>query len=70
MKDQAKYPNWHYGLSGAALVYKNVVITGSHTQRMPPASALPATPAGFDVRTGKLLWTFHSVARPGKNPAT
>ncbi len=65
MKDQAKYPNSHYGLSGAALVYKNVVITGSHTQDAPSLGP-PGDARGFDVRTGKLLWTFHSVARPGE----
>jgi glucose dehydrogenase len=65
MKDQAKYPNSHYGLSGAPVVYKNVVITGSHTQDAPSLGP-PGDARGFDVRTGKLLWTFHSVARPGE----
>lgn len=65
MKDPVKYPNSHYGLSAAPMVYKNVVITGSHTQDAP--SLGPAGDArGWDARTGKLLWTFHSVPRPGE----
>src|ERR1019366_10176345 len=35
MKDEKKYPNSHYGLSAAPMVYKNVIITGSHTQDAP-----------------------------------
>lgn len=65
MKDPAKYPNSHYGLSGAAMVYKNVVIVGSHTQDAPSLGP-PGDARGFDVRTGKLVWTFHSIPRPGE----
>lgn len=65
MKDPVKYPNSHYGLSGAPVVYKNVVVTGSHTQDAPSLGP-PGDARGFDVRTGKLLWTFHSIPRPGE----
>jgi quinoprotein glucose dehydrogenase len=65
MKDEKKYPNSHYGLSAAPMIYKNVIVTGSHTQDAP--SLGPAGDArGWDARTGKLLWTFHSVPRPGE----
>jgi glucose dehydrogenase len=33
MKD--KYPDVHYGLSGAPVIYKDLAITGSHTQDSP-----------------------------------
>src|ERR1700689_5500 len=33
MKD--KFPEVHYGLSGAPVIYKNLAITGSHTQDSP-----------------------------------
>ena len=33
MKDH--YPDVHYGLSGAPVIYKNLAITGSHTQDSP-----------------------------------
>jgi quinoprotein glucose dehydrogenase len=65
MKDEKKYPNSHYGLSAAPMVYKNVVITGSHTQDAPSLGP-PGDARGWDARTGKLLWTFHSVPKPGE----
>src|SRR5581483_3649235 len=63
MKD--KYPNVHYGLSGAPVIYKNLAITGSHTQDSPGLGSRGDARA-WDVRTGKLVWTFHSVPQPGE----
>lgn len=65
MKDETKYPHSHYGLSAAPMIYKNVVITGSHTQDAPSLGP-PGDARGWDARTGKLLWTFHSVPRAGE----
>jgi quinoprotein glucose dehydrogenase len=65
MKDEARYPRSHYGLSAAPMVYRNVVITGSHTQDAPSLGP-PGDARGWDTRTGKLLWTFHAVPRPGE----
>lgn len=46
-------------------VYGNLVITGGTTQENPPLG-----PAGdiraWDMRTGKLVWTFHSIPKPGE----
>jgi glucose dehydrogenase len=60
------YSRMHYGLTSAPLVYEDLVITGSHvddeTGRKGPAGDVRA----WDVRTGKLLWTFHTVPRPGE----
>jgi quinoprotein glucose dehydrogenase len=48
------------GLTSPPIVYKNLVITGGTTQENPPHG-----PAGdvraWDMHTGKLVWTFHSV---------
>ncbi len=53
------------GLSSPPIVYKNLVITGGTTQENPPHG-----PAGdvraWDMRTGKLAWTFHSIPRAGE----
>lgn len=53
------------GLSSPPTVYRNLVITGGTTQENPPRG-----PAGdvraWDMRTGKLVWTFHSVPRVGE----
>jgi quinoprotein glucose dehydrogenase len=53
------------GLSSPPIVYKNLVITGGTTQENPPRG-----PAGdvraWDLHTGKIAWTFHSVPRAGE----
>ncbi len=53
------------GLSSPPIVYKNLVITGGTTQENPPHG-----PAGdiraWDMRTGKLVWTFHSIPQAGE----
>ncbi len=52
-------------LSSPPIVYKNLVITGGMTQENPPHG-----PAGdvraWDMRTGKIAWTFRSIPRPGE----
>jgi len=57
--------NSSFGLSSPPLVYKNVLITGAHVQESPSIGAAGDTRA-WDVHTGKLVWTFHSVPRPGE----
>jgi quinoprotein glucose dehydrogenase len=53
------------GLSSPPIVYKNLVITGGTTQENPPKG-----PAGdvraWDMHTGRLVWTFHSIPRAGE----
>jgi glucose dehydrogenase len=63
MKD--KFPEVHYGLSSAPVVYKNLVFTGSHTQDSPGLGSKGDLRA-WDARTGKLAWTFHAVPLPGE----
>lgn len=63
MKD--KFPDVHYGLSAAPVIYKNLAFTGSHTQDSPGLGSKGDLRA-WDVRTGKLVWTFHSVPQPGE----
>jgi quinoprotein glucose dehydrogenase len=57
--------NSMFGLSSPPIVYKNVVITGAHVQESPSIGAAGDTRA-WDIHTGKLVWTFHSVPRPGE----
>lgn len=60
-----KYPNAHYGISSPPAIFKNLVITGCQLQEMPskgPSGDIRA----WDVRTGKLVWTFHTLPRPGE----
>jgi quinoprotein glucose dehydrogenase len=53
------------GLTSPPLVYKHLVITGGTTQENPPRG-----PAGdvraWDMRTGKLAWSFRSVPQAGE----
>jgi quinoprotein glucose dehydrogenase len=52
-------------LSSPPIVYKNLVITGGTTQELPskgPAGDVRA----WDMHTGKLVWTFHSIPREGE----
>ncbi|MBI1876518.1 MAG: pyrroloquinoline quinone-dependent dehydrogenase [Acidobacteria bacterium] len=54
-----------YGITSPPAIYKDLVIVGS---QVPEAS--PRGPSGdvraFDVRTGRLVWQFHTVPRPGE----
>jgi quinoprotein glucose dehydrogenase len=60
------FPNLHMGVSSAPFIFKNLVITGSHivdeTGSRGPAGDVRA----WEIHTGKLVWTFHSVPRPGE----
>jgi quinoprotein glucose dehydrogenase len=57
--------NSSFGLSSPPVAYKNVLITGAHVQEGPSIGAAGDTRA-WDVHTGKLVWQFHSVPRPGE----
>ena len=59
-----------YILPSPPVVYKNLVITGAGPGEGPGGLGGGLGPAGdtraWDARTGKLVWTFHSVPRPGE----
>ena len=59
------YPDASLGMTSPPIVFRNLVITGSGTQEAPTRGAAGDVRA-WDVRTGKLVWTFHSVPRPGE----
>ena len=46
-------------------IYRNVIITGAVLQESPGTGPSGDT-RGWDAVTGKLLWQFHSVPRPGE----
>jgi quinoprotein glucose dehydrogenase len=58
-------PNIRVGVSSPPVMYKNFIILGSRN----PEGTGPG-PAGdvraFDIHTGKLVWTFHSIPLPGE----
>jgi len=47
----------------AGVIYKNILILGSSVSES--GDAAPGHIRAFDVVTGKLLWTFHTVPQPG-----
>lgn len=59
------FPNAEYAVTSAPAVYKNLVITGAAVPEYPSKGPSGAVRA-FDVRTGKLVWTFHTVPEPGE----
>lgn len=59
------FPEANYGLSSPPVFYKNIVITGSHVQEQ-PALGPSGDVRAWDARTGKPLWTFRTVPRPGE----
>jgi quinoprotein glucose dehydrogenase len=58
-------PMTQYGLTSPPLVFRNLVITGSAVQEFPELGPSGDVRA-WDARTGKLVWTFHTVPRPGE----
>ena len=55
-----------YELQSPPAVFGDVVITGCSTGEGPPSAGPYGDIRGWDARTGKLLWTFHTVPRPGE----
>jgi glucose dehydrogenase len=48
------------------VVYKDIVITGSANGEGEPSTGLYGDIRGWDARSGTLLWSFHTVPRPGE----
>ena len=53
-------------LESPPVVYKNVLITGGTNTEGEPSLGLYGDIRGWDARTGRLLWSFHTVPRPGE----
>ncbi len=59
------FPNARLSMTSPPTIYKDLAITGSATGEMPARSASGDIRA-WDMHTGKLAWTFHTVPRPGE----
>jgi glucose dehydrogenase len=55
-----------FSLTSPPSIYKNIVITGGNNGEASPSYGLYGDIRGWDARTGKLLWSFHTVPRPGE----
>ncbi|RPI49138.1 MAG: hypothetical protein EHM55_24325, partial [Acidobacteria bacterium] len=60
-----KFPKLRVALSSPPAIYRHLAITGAHSQEAPsfgPSGDVRA----WDLRTGKIAWTFHTIPRPGE----
>ena len=55
-----------FSLASPPAIYKNVVITGGNNGEISPAFGLYGDIRGWDARSGRLLWSFHTIPRPGE----
>lgn len=55
-----------YALDSPPAVFGDVVITGCSNGEGSPGTGASGDIRGWDAKTGKLLWTFHTVPRPGE----
>ena len=58
-------PATRLDMTSPPLVSGNLIVTGSRVQEQPVLGASGDVRA-WDVRTGKLVWTFHTIPRPGE----
>ena len=59
------FPTGNISLSSPPKVYKHLLITGARVQER-PALGFSGDTRAWDLRTGKLVWQFHHVPRPGE----
>ena len=56
-----------YGVSSPPIICRDVIVMGSKVNDIPLAGEMPPGDVrGFDVRTGKLLWSFHTIPHKGE----
>jgi len=51
-------------LTSPGVIYKDLIIVGFRTAESPPAA--PGWLRAYDVRSGKLRWTFRTIPQPGE----
>jgi quinoprotein glucose dehydrogenase len=59
-------PKARYTLASPPAIYQDIVITGASNGELSPSTGAYGDVRGWDARTGKLRWTFHTVPRPGE----
>ncbi len=59
-------PDARIALQSPPTVYENIVITGSANGEGSPSVGAYGDIRGWNASTGKLVWSFHTVPRPGE----
>ena len=60
------FPNMHYGISSGVAIYEHLVFTGVHNADETGSKGPAGDVRAWDLRTGDLVWTFHTVPHPGE----
>ena len=59
------FPKIPYMMASPGLIYRNLIVTGAQGQE--DNSEGPAMDVrAWDIRSGKLVWTFHTIPHPGE----
>jgi len=59
------FPSAEYSVTSPPAVYQDLVITGAAVPEY-PAKGPSGVVRAFDVRSGNLVWTFHTIPQPGE----
>jgi len=59
------FPDATYAITSPPAIFEDLVITGAEVPESPGLGP-SGDVRGWDIRTGKLVWTFHTVPRPGE----
>lgn len=54
----------YVGATSPGIIYKNLLIQGTRVGEGPDAA--PGHIRAYDVRTGRIVWTFHTIPHPGE----
>ena len=60
-----EFPRAQYAITSPPAIYKNLIIVAPSTQEG-PTKGPSGDPRGFDAKTGKLMWRFHTLPQTGE----
>jgi len=61
-----RWPKARFTITSPPAIYRNLVITGARLSAGGDGLGPSGQVRAFDVLTGKLVWTFHTIPRPGE----
>ena len=61
-----KFPGAAYHMASPGMIYRNLIITGAQGKEDDPDGPAMDVRA-WDLHTGKLVWTFHTIPHPGES---
>lgn len=61
-----RWPRTVYGVTSPPAIYRDLAITGARLMGSADGLGPSGQVRAFDIRSGKLVWTFHTVPQPGE----